>query len=107
MISSSLDRKLIKKFFINVRVKILNRPLKTKNNLDINNIFAKDGSIKSEIRIEIISRINFCRQAIKEAIPNLVKLPEGMEMTEERLEILTDNYPQYYLNMFEKTRKGN
>ena len=75
--------------------------------MDINNIFAKDGSIKSEIRIEIISRINFCRQAIKEAIPNLVKLPEGMEMTEERLEILTDTYPQYYLNMFEKTRKGN
>ena len=77
------------------------------NNLDINNIFAKDGSIKSEIRIEIISRINFCRQAIKEAIPNLVKLPEGMEMTEESLDILTDTYPQYYLNMFEKTRKGN
>ena len=77
------------------------------NNLDINNIFAKDGSIKSEIRIEIISRINFCRQAIKEAIPNLVKLPEGMEMTEDRLEILTDTYPQYYLHMFEKTRKGN
>lgn len=77
------------------------------NNLDINNIFAKDGSIKSEIRIEIISRINFCRQAIKEAIPNLVKLPEGMEMTEERLEILTDTYPQYYLHMFEKIRKGN
>ena len=77
------------------------------NNLDINNIFAKDGSIKSEIRIEIISRINFCRQAIKESIPNLVKLPEGMEMTEDRLEILTDTYPQYYLNMFEKTRKRN
>ncbi len=75
------------------------------NNLDINNIFAKDGSIKSEIRIEIISRINFCRQAIKEAIPNLVKLPEGMEMTEERLEILTDAYPQYYLQMFKKTEK--
>ena len=37
--------------------------------MDINNIFAKDGSIKSEIRIEIISRINFCRKAIKEAIP--------------------------------------
>ena len=77
------------------------------NNLDINNIFAKDGSIKSEIRIEIISRINFCRQAIKEAIPNLVKLPEGMEMTEERLDTLTDIYPQYYLYMFEKTRKVN
>ena len=77
------------------------------NNLDINNIFAKDGSIKSEIRIEIISRINFCRQAIKEAIPNLVQLPEGMEMTEDRLEFLTDTYPQYYLHMFEKTRKRN
>ena len=77
------------------------------NNLDVNNIFAKDGSIKSEIRIEIINRINFCRQATKEAIPNLVKLPQGMEMTEERLEILTDTYPQYYLNMFEKIRKGN
>ena len=75
--------------------------------MDINNIFAKDGSIKSEIRIEIISRINFCRQAIKEAIPNLVKLPEGMEMTEYRLEILTNTYPHYYLHMFEKTRKGN
>ena len=54
---------------------------------------------------EIISRINFCRKAIKEAIPNLVKLPEGMEMTEERLEILTEAYPQYYLQMFKKTEK--
>ena len=75
--------------------------------MDINNLFAKDGSIKSEIRIETISRIKFCRQAIKQAIPNLVKLPEGMEMTEKRLEILTDTFPQYYLHMFEKTRKGN
>ena len=75
------------------------------NNLDMNNIFAKDGSIKSEIRKEIISRMNFCRQATKEAIPALVQLPEGMEMTEERLEILTDTYPQYYLHMFEKFEK--
>ena len=57
--------------------------------MEINDIFAKDGSIKSEIRKEIISRMNFCRQATKEAIPTLVKLPDGMEMTEERLEILT------------------
>ena len=35
------------------------------NNLGINDIFVKDGSIKSKIRKEIISRINFCRQAIK------------------------------------------
>ena len=76
------------------------------NNLDINNIFAKDGSIKNDIRTEVISRINFCRDATKEAIPNLVKLPEGMEMTEENLEILTDTYPQYYLHMFEQMRKN-
>ena len=72
------------------------------NDLNINNIFEKDGSIKNDIRNDVISRINFCREATKEAIPNLVKLPEGMEMTEERLEILTDTYPQYYLHMFEK-----
>ena len=41
-----------------------------------------------------------------EAILNLVKLPSGIEMTEERLEILTETYPQYYLNMFEKLEKA-
>ena len=35
------------------------------NNLDINNIFAKDGLIKIEIRIEIISRINFLDKLLK------------------------------------------
>ena len=68
-------------------------------------MFEKDGSIKNNIRTDIISRINFCREATKKAIPNLVKLPEGMEMTEENLEILTDTYPQYYLHMFEQMRK--
>ncbi len=82
------------------------RALLDGNNLEINNIFPKDGSIKNEIRIEIISLINFCRQAIKEAIPNLVKLPQGMEMTEEILEILTDTYPQCYIHMFEKLKKA-
>ena len=76
------------------------------NDLDINKIFEKDGSIKNDIRAEVISRINFCREATKEAIPNLVKLPEGMEMNEERLEILTNTYPKYYLHMFEQMRKN-
>ena len=75
------------------------------NDLNIINMFEKDGSIKNEIRTEVISRINFCREATKEAIPYFVKLPEGMEMTEERLEILTDTFPQYYLKMFEQIRK--
>ena len=77
------------------------------NNLDINNIFAKDGSIKSEIRKEIISRMNFCRQATKEAIPTLVKLLELMGMMEEIIDILNDTYPQYHINLMEKIRKGN
>ena len=64
------------------------------NSLDINNMFENDGSIKNDIRSEVISRINSCREATKKAIPNLVKLPEGMEMTEERLESLTNTYPQ-------------
>ena len=75
------------------------------NDLDINNMFEKDGSIKNDIRTDVISRINFCRESTKEAIPNLVKLPEGMEMTEENLEILTDTYPKYYLHMFVQMRK--
>ena len=65
------------------------------NSLDINNMFENDGSIKNDIRSEVISRINSCREATKKAIPNLVKLPEGMEMTEDRLESLTNTYPQY------------
>ena len=76
------------------------------NSLDINNMFENDGSINNDIRSEVISRINSCREATKKAIPNLVKLPEGMEMTEERLESLTNTYPQYYLYMFEQMRNG-
>ena len=76
------------------------------NSLDINNMFENDGSIKNDIRSEVISRINSCREATKKAIPNLVKLPEGMEMTEERLESLTNTYHQYYLYMFEQMRNG-
>ena len=76
------------------------------NSLDINNMYEKDGEIKNDISFEVISRINSCREATKKAIPNLVKLPEGMEMTEERLESLTNTYPQYYLYMFEQMRNG-
>ncbi len=69
-------------------------------------MFENDGSIKNDIRSEVIIRINSCREATKKAIPNLVKLPEGMEMTEERLESLTNTYSQYYLYMFEQMRNG-
>ena len=63
-----------------------------RNDLDINNLCRKDGSIINDIRTNVISRKNFCRGTTKEQICNLVKLPERMEITEERLEILTDVY---------------
>ena len=69
--SSSEDKNTLMLFLCLIRLWNYNRIMISEN---INNIFAKDGSIKSEIRIEIISRINFCRKAIKEAIPNLVKV---------------------------------
>ena len=72
--------------------------------MKINNIFAKDGSIKSKIRIAINSKINFRRKAIKEAIPNFVKSLKGMKVKEERLEILNDKYPDYYFYIFKKFR---
>ena len=36
----------------------------------------------------------------------LAKFPEGMEMAEERLEILTITCTHYYQNMNEQMRKG-
>ena len=58
------------------------------NNLDINSIFEKDGSIKEAIVKESIYRINFCKDATKLAIPKLIKkLPEGIELDEEESRI--------------------
>ena len=78
------------------------------NNLDINSIFEKDGSIKETIQKESVYRINFCKDATKLAIPKLIKnLPEGVELDDERIENLADVFPFQYLTMFEQMRKGN
>ena len=51
------------------------------NNLDINSIFEKDGSIKEAIVKEAVYRINFCKETTKLAIPKLMKkLPKGIEL---------------------------
>ena len=44
-------------------------------------MYEKDGSIKLNIKREAVNRINFCREETKKAIPKMVKLPEGMELT--------------------------
>ena len=78
------------------------------NNLDINSIFEKDGSIKEAIVKEAVYRINFCKDVTKLAMPNLIKkLPEGVELDEEKIDNLTNVFPLQYLSMFEQMRKGN
>ena len=78
------------------------------NNLDINSIFEKDGSIKEGIQKEAIYRINFCKDVTKLVIPKLIKkLPEGVELDEEKIDNLTKVFPLQYLSMFEQMRKGN
>ena len=54
---------------------------------------------------EAIYRISFCNDAIKEAIPKMVKLPEGIELNAERIENLTNTFPMEYLRMFEVIKK--
>ena len=76
------------------------------NNLDLKSMLKKDGLIKKNIKKEATYRINFCREETKKAIPKLVKkLPEGVELDEERIENLTRVFPLQYLSMFEKFSK--
>jgi len=78
------------------------------NKLDINSIFEKDGFIKEGIQKEAVYRINFCKDVTKLAIPKLIKkLPEGVELDEEKIDNLTNVFPLQYLSMFEQMRKGN
>ena len=76
------------------------------NELDLNTMYEKDGSIKLNIKREAVNRINFCREETKKAIPKMVKLPEGMELNEERIESLANTFPNQYLYMFEQMKKG-
>ena len=77
------------------------------NNLDINQMFDEDGSIKKVIKEEAVQRISMCREATIQALPNLIKdLPEGIELSEERKQRLANAFPMEYLRMFENIRKG-
>ena len=75
------------------------------NNLDMNSIFEKDGFIKENIKKESVYRINFCKDATKLAIPKLIKkLPEGVELDEEKIDNLTKVFPLQYLSIFEQMK---
>jgi len=77
------------------------------NNLDINTIFEKDGSIKKEVKEEAIYRINMCSDATRESIPFLLKQKNGGEATEDKIEGLTKTFPYSWLHTIEKLVKGN
>mgnify|MGYP001214227324 CR=1 FL=1 len=58
------------------------------------------------IKKECTYRINFCKVETKLAIPKLIKkLPEGIELDDERIENLATVFPLQYLNMLEVMRK--
>ena len=75
------------------------------NNLDVNSIFNKNNSIKKSIKNEAIQTIKYCRENIKLMIPKITNLSEE-DLTERRVEQLTDAYPKWYLNTLEEIRRG-
>ncbi len=77
------------------------------NNLDINTIFVRDGSIKKEVREEAIYRINMCSEATRKSIPFLLEQTNGGEVTEEKIESATKAFPYSWLHSIEQLRKGN
>ena len=78
------------------------------NDIEVNNIFDKNGLIKTNIKKEATYRINFCKEETKKAIPKLIKkLPEDVVLDEERIENLASVFPLQYLTMFEQMKKRN
>ena len=77
------------------------------NNLDVNEMFEKDGFIKKQIRVESKARINMCRQQTKQAIPVLFKESfGGDDLPEERIEGASLAFAEYWLDNFEMMRRG-
>ena len=77
------------------------------NNLDVNDIFEKDGFIKKQIRVESKARINMCREQTKQAIPILFQESfGGDDLPEERIEGASLAFAEYWLDNFEMMRRG-
>ena len=77
------------------------------NNLDVNDIFEKDGFIKKQIRVESKARINMCREQTKQAIPILFQESfGGDDLPEERIEGASLAFAEYWLDNLEMMRRG-
>ena len=84
---------------------ILKTTLKNKN-LNLDNIFEKDGSIKKEIQINASKRIDFCKEKTILAIPKLMKnIDIKTELNKTQLESLAATFPSYYLGLFKQKIK--
>ena len=77
------------------------------NNLDINTIFERDGSVKKEVREEAIYRINMCSDATRKSIPLLLEQTNAGEATEEKIDGATKAFPYSWLHSIERMKRGN
>ena len=84
---------------------ILKTTLKNKN-LNLDNIFEKDGSLKKEIQINASKRIGSCKEETKLAIPILMKnIDKKTKLNKSQIESLADTFPSYYLGLFKQKIK--
>ena len=84
---------------------ILKTTLKNKN-LNLVNIFEKDGSIKKEIQINASKRIDFCKEETKLAIPILMEnIDKKTKLNKSQIESLAATFPSYYLSLFKQKTK--
>ena len=85
---------------------ILKTNLKNKN-LNLDNIFEKDGSIRKEIQVNASTRIGFCKEQIKLAIPILMKnIDKKTKLNKSQIESLATTFPSYYLGLFKQKIKN-
>ena len=81
---------------------ILKNTLKNKN-LNLDNIFEKDGFIKKEIQVIASTRIGFCKEQTKLAIPILMKnIDKKTKLNKSQIESLATTFPSYYLGLFKQ-----
>ena len=81
---------------------ILIKTLKNKN-LNLDNIFEKDGSINKDIQVFASERIGFCKEETKLAIPKLMKnIDKKTKLNKSQIENLAASFPSYYLGLFKK-----
>ena len=84
---------------------ILKTTLKNKN-LNLENIFEKDGSIRKEIQVNASTRIGFCKEQTKLAIPILMKnIDKKTKLNKSQIESLASTFPSYYLGLFKQKIK--